>query len=48
MIVILNDNEMSIAPNVGALHNVLGRLRTAKEYSKAKKSWNHLLIRFQY
>ncbi len=33
MIVILNDNEMSIAPNVGALHNVLGRLRTAKEYS---------------
>ena len=23
MIVILNDNEMSIAPNVGALHNVL-------------------------
>ncbi|MPU17908.1 1-deoxy-D-xylulose-5-phosphate synthase, partial [Acinetobacter baumannii] len=26
MIVILNDNEMSIAPNVGALHNVLGRL----------------------
>ncbi len=24
MIVILNDNEMSIAPNVGALHNVLG------------------------
>ena len=29
MIVILNDNEMSIAPNVGALHNVLGKLRTA-------------------
>ena len=23
MIVILNDNEMSIAPNVGALHNIL-------------------------
>ena len=29
MIVILNDNEMSIAPNVGALHDVLGNLRTA-------------------
>ncbi|MGQ0416318.1 1-deoxy-D-xylulose-5-phosphate synthase N-terminal domain-containing protein, partial [Bacillus sp. HC-TM] len=34
MIVILNDNEMSIAPNVGALHNVLGRLRTAGKYYK--------------
>lgn len=29
MIVILNDNDMSIAPNVGALHNVLGKLRTS-------------------
>lgn len=36
MIVILNDNEMSIAPNVGAIHNILGRLRTAPPYNKAK------------
>lgn len=36
IIVILNDNEMSIAPNVGALHNVLGRLRTAGKYNWAK------------
>lgn len=36
MIVILNDNEMSIAPNVGAMHNILGRLRTAPPYNKAK------------
>ncbi|MCU9613827.1 1-deoxy-D-xylulose-5-phosphate synthase [Caldibacillus lycopersici] len=36
MIVILNDNEMSIAPNVGALHNVLGRLRTAGKYNWVK------------
>jgi 1-deoxy-D-xylulose-5-phosphate synthase len=43
MIVILNDNEMSIAPNVGALHNVLGRLRTAKEYSKAKEELESLM-----
>ena len=43
MIVILNDNEMSIAPNVGALHNVLGRLRTAKEYSKAKEELEQLM-----
>lgn len=43
MIVILNDNEMSIAPNVGALHTVLGRLRTAKEYSKAKEELESLI-----
>ena len=43
MIVILNDNEMSIAPNVGALHSILGRLRTAKEYSKAKEELEVLM-----
>lgn len=43
MIVILNDNEMSIAPNVGALTGVLGRLRTAKEYSKAKEELDRLM-----
>lgn len=43
MIVILNDNEMSIAPNVGALHSILGRLRTAKEYSKAKEELEGLM-----
>ena len=45
MIVILNDNEMSIAPNVGALHGVLGRLRTAKEYSKAKEELERLMLK---
>lgn len=45
VIVILNDNEMSIAPNVGALHNVLGRLRTAKEYSKAKEELESLMLK---
>lgn len=43
MIVILNDNEMSIAPNVGALHNVLGRLRTAGKYQWAKDELELLL-----
>jgi len=43
MIAILNDNEMSIAPNVGALHDVLGRLRTAKEYSRAKEDLESLM-----
>ena len=45
MIVILNNNEMSIAPNVGALHSVLGRLRTAKEYSRAKEDLESLMLK---
>ncbi|PUB11198.1 1-deoxy-D-xylulose-5-phosphate synthase [Paenisporosarcina sp. OV554] len=43
MIVILNDNEMSIAPNVGALHTILGKLRTAGKYNKAKDELEYLL-----
>lgn len=43
MIVILNDNEMSIAPNVGALHNILGQLRTAGKYQWAKDELELLL-----
>jgi 1-deoxy-D-xylulose-5-phosphate synthase len=43
MIVILNDNEMSIAPNVGALHSILGRLRTAGKYQWAKDELEMLL-----
>ncbi len=45
IIVILNDNEMSIAPNVGALHNVLGRLRTAGKYQWVKDELEYLLKR---
>ncbi|MFE8702533.1 1-deoxy-D-xylulose-5-phosphate synthase [Cytobacillus sp. FJAT-54145] len=43
MIVVLNDNEMSIAPNVGALHNVLGRLRTAGKYQWVKDELEYIL-----
>jgi 1-deoxy-D-xylulose-5-phosphate synthase len=43
IIVILNDNEMSIAPNVGALHNILGRLRTAGKYNWVKDELEILL-----
>ncbi len=43
VIVILNDNEMSIAPNVGALHNYLGKLRTGHNYRRAKEELEHLL-----
>ena len=43
MIVILNDNEMSIAPNVGALHTILGRIRTAGKYQWVKDELEMLL-----
>ncbi|NJP37629.1 1-deoxy-D-xylulose-5-phosphate synthase [Bacillus luteus] len=43
MTVILNDNEMSIAPNVGAMHNMLGRMRTAGKYQKAKDDLEMLI-----
>ncbi|PTX53934.1 1-deoxy-D-xylulose-5-phosphate synthase [Melghirimyces profundicolus] len=36
IMVILNDNEMSISPNVGAIHNYLGKLRTHRHYHKIK------------
>jgi len=43
LIVILNDNEMSIAPNVGALHQYLGKIRTGRQYQKAKEDVHQLL-----
>ncbi|MCL6458512.1 MAG: 1-deoxy-D-xylulose-5-phosphate synthase [Gorillibacterium sp.] len=41
--VILNDNEMSIAPNVGAMHNYLSKIRADKHYKKAKEEIESLL-----
>lgn len=45
MIVILNDNEMSIAQNVGALHNILGRMRSARKYHWVKDEMEWILKR---
>ena len=36
LIVILNDNEMSIAPNVGAISKYLDLVRTDRRYNRAK------------
>ncbi|MDD9149307.1 MULTISPECIES: 1-deoxy-D-xylulose-5-phosphate synthase [unclassified Sporolactobacillus] len=43
MIIVLNDNEMSIAPNVGALHNMLDRMRSAQKYNRAKEDIEYLM-----
>lgn len=45
MIIILNDNEMSIAPNVGAMHNMLDRIRSAQKYTKVKEDIEYLMKR---
>ncbi len=37
MLIVLNDNEMSIAENVGAMSNFLSRLRTNKKYTLSKR-----------
>jgi 1-deoxy-D-xylulose-5-phosphate synthase len=37
VVVVLNDNEMSIAPNVGAISHYLTKLRTDPHYSSFKK-----------
>lgn len=38
LIVILNDNDMSIAPNVGAIHRNLTAVRMSRSYVKFKRS----------
>lgn len=46
LIVILNDNQMSISDNVGALSRHLSELRTEDRYLEAKRDVKRLLDRF--
>ena len=43
LLVILNDNEMSISPNVGALNNYLAKLLSGKFYSNIRQGSKELL-----
>ncbi len=43
MIVVLNDNEMSISPNVGALSSYLSRRMTGNFYTKLRMETKHFL-----
>lgn len=42
-IIILNDNEMSISPNVGGMSKYLGSVRTRDSYAELKKGVEHVL-----
>ncbi len=43
LIIILNDNEMSISKNVGGLHNSLDKIRSAWNYNDAKNKTKSIL-----
>ena len=43
MLVILNDNEMSISPPVGALNNILTRLMSGKTFNAARQGARSML-----
>ena len=43
LLVILNDNDMSISPNVGALNNYLARLMSGKFYAAARRASEKML-----
>ncbi|CAA9544559.1 MAG: 1-deoxy-D-xylulose 5-phosphate synthase [uncultured Thermomicrobiales bacterium] len=45
LIVVLNDNEMSIAANVGAITKYLNRVRTDPRYGRARQEWERLAAR---
>ncbi|MEN6412551.1 MAG: 1-deoxy-D-xylulose-5-phosphate synthase [Veillonellales bacterium] len=45
LIVIVNDNEMSISKNVGAMSEYLSKMRTAPTYTKVKRDIEFLLKR---
>lgn len=48
LIVILNDNEMSISPNVGALSSFLSRKLTSKTAVRFKREMEHFLKSFSH
>ncbi|MBQ8551899.1 MAG: 1-deoxy-D-xylulose-5-phosphate synthase [Clostridia bacterium] len=43
LIILINDNEMSISPNVGGLHNYLTRIRTSNGYFNFKRKFENCL-----
>ena len=45
MIVILNDNEMSISKNIGGINTLLSRLRAKKRYTSSNKSGKKIILK---
>lgn len=45
LIILINDNEMSISPNIGGLHAYLSKIRTSKKYFRLKHGTEKALLR---
>ena len=45
MLIVLNDNEMSISKNIGAMSNYLARARTSTRYLKSKQEIDSVLTK---
>ena len=43
LVIVLNDNEMSISPNVGAMSSYLNRIMTGQTVTKLKSEFKHFL-----
>ncbi|MEZ0536117.1 1-deoxy-D-xylulose-5-phosphate synthase [Caldicellulosiruptoraceae bacterium PP1] len=48
LIIILNDNQMSISKNVGAISRYLNLIRTRRRYFKIKKLTDNVLLRIPF
>lgn len=48
LIIILNDNEMSISPNVGSLADYLSKIRTSGRYYTFKRSFQKIFAKVPY
>lgn len=47
VIIILNDNDMSISHNVGAINNLLDKLRLSMPYNKAKQNYKDIIKKYK-
>ncbi len=45
LIIVINDNEMSISPNIGGLHEYLCKIRTSRKYFRLKRGTEKVLVR---
>ena len=48
LIIILNDNEMSISKNIGALHNNLDKIRANYKYTSAKNNTKSIIQKIPF
>lgn len=48
LVVVLNDNEMSISPNVGAMAKYLAKIRSKEGYFRFKDNLEHTLLKIPF